>query len=97
MFLGCYRFDGDPAELLPAYDRLVAMIGTDGMSFHACVPGDGGIRIYDACPTREVFTSVSTSPGLLGAFEAAGLPPGTVEHLGDIHAAVVQHAPVEFG
>jgi hypothetical protein len=88
MFLGRYDFDGDPDELLRAYDRFLAAVGLDGVWFHICIRRDGGISIYDTCPSAEVFESFSTSPDALGAMTAAGLPTPSVTPLGDAHRAL---------
>ena len=87
MFLGAYHFDGSPADLLPAYDRLIASIPPDSIHLHVCVVRDGGLTVFDACPSAEVFAGFSTGPEFAGAVEAAGLPAPRVEPLGDVHAA----------
>ena len=74
MYLGIYEIDGDPAELLAAYDRLIGMMPEAQVVFHACAVREDGITVYDACPTKEVFEQFSTSPEFRGATEAAGLP-----------------------
>ena len=74
MYLGVYEIDGDPDELLPAYDRLMAGMPEDQVDFHACAVRDGGITIYDACPTKEAFERFSTGDEFRAAAEAAGLP-----------------------
>jgi hypothetical protein len=96
MFLGRYRFAGDPDELLPAYDRLMTSIPPAGIYFHACISDAAGITIYDACPTPEVFAAFSTSDDFAGACAAAGLPSPDVEPLGDMHAAYTHGSPVAF-
>ena len=85
MFLGAYRFDGDPAALLPAYDVLVAGFPQDGFELHACVVTARGITVYDACPSREVFDEFSRGGEFAAAVAAAGLPAPVVEPLGEIH------------
>lgn len=86
MHLGRYRFPGDPDELLPAYDRLMATLPEGSIDFHACVVEADGITVYDACPTREVFERFSTSADFHRAIEAAGLPRPTIDSA-PIHAA----------
>jgi hypothetical protein len=86
MYLGIYEIDGDPNELLVAYDRLIAMMPEGQVVFHACAIRENGITIYDACPSNEVFEQFSTSPEFRGATEAAGLPwPRGIEGL-PLHA-----------
>ena len=93
MFLGKYECDGDPAVLLPAYDKFVAGFPPGNLMLHVCVVRDGGITIYDACPSQEVFRAFTSDPGLKPAFAAAGLPEPRIEELGEVHnAAVVPEA-----
>lgn len=87
MFMGIYEFNGDPEELLVAYDRMMEGLPTDGLSFHACIRRQVGIVIYDCCPSEEVFRAFSTSEGLLNAMSAAGLPTPVVAELGQVHVA----------
>ena len=93
MFLGAYHFDGDPTALLAAHDRLVAQFPAGSFDLHVCVAVDGGIVVYDACPSREVFAGFAQSSDFLDAVAAAGLPAPRVEPLGDVHAAELR-APV---
>lgn len=87
MHFGIYTYDGDPDGLLAAYDRLMAGMPEEGVTFHACAVREGGITVFDACPSREAFERFSTSAEFRGAAEAAGLPaPSRVEGL-PLHAA----------
>jgi hypothetical protein len=88
MFLGMYRFDGDPAELVAAYDRLIAGFPPGMIELQLCVRRPDGITVFDTCPSAEVFAEFSTSEGFAGALRAAGLPTPTVEPLGDVHHAI---------
>ena len=88
MFLGAYRFDGDPADLTPAYDRLVASIPAGMIELQVCVVVEGGITVFDTCPSRAVFDEFSTSDGFTAAVEAAGLPTPTIEPLGEVHGVI---------
>jgi hypothetical protein len=86
MYLGIYDLDGDPDELLAAYDRVMAGMPDDQIHFHACAVRENGITIYDACPTKEAFEKFSTSAEFRSAAEAAGLPsPSKIEGL-PLHA-----------
>lgn len=86
MYLGIYEIQGDPDELLAAYDRLTATLPEGDVVFHACGVREDGITVYDACPSKEVFEKFSTSPEFRGATEAAGLPwPSRIEGL-PLHA-----------
>lgn len=86
MYLGVYEIDGEPEQLLAAYDRLMAGMPPAQIDFHACAVRDGGITIFDACPTKEAFERFSTGAEFRGAAEAAGLPwPTRIEGL-PLHA-----------
>jgi hypothetical protein len=63
MYLGIYDIDGDPDELLAAYDRVMARMPEGQVYFHACAVRENGITIYDACPTREAFETVRVPSG----------------------------------
>ena len=89
MFLGVYKFAGDPDELRPAYDRLLASIPAGMVELQVCVVTGDGISVLDTCPSREVFDDFSTSDAFAAAVEAAGLPAPTVEPLGDVHHTVL--------
>lgn len=90
MFLGSYRFDGDPAALVPAYERLMAGFSDADEVLHVCVVRGDGITVYDACPTRQVFEQFAASPEFAGALAGAGLPAPDVEPCGDVHATRVR-------
>jgi hypothetical protein len=92
VFPGAYHFDGDPTELLAAHDRLVAQFPPGTFDLHVCVAVDGGIVVFDACPSREVFAGFSQSSEFLAAVGAAGLPTPRVEPLGDVHSAELRAA-----
>jgi hypothetical protein len=89
VFLSKYDFDGDPEELLLAYDRLMAGVDDDDILLHACITRSGGITVYDCCPSEEVFRSFSSSADFASAVEAAGLPAPTAHPLGNVHLARV--------
>jgi hypothetical protein len=80
MYLGVYDIDGDPDELVAAYDRLMNAVPDDQVLFHACAIRNDGITIYDACPTKEAFERFSSSEEYRSAAAAAGLPmPARIE------------------
>lgn len=87
MFLGVYRFDGDVEQLQRGYKRLLEQVPTEALHLHVCVRDDGGLSVYDACPTREGFETFSGSAEFRSAVAAAGLPAPRVSPLGDVHAA----------
>ena len=92
LYLGAVHFDGDPGELLPAYHRMLEKFGLDHLDVHMCVTRDGGLTVFDACPTKEIYEEFTTSETFLGAIAAAGLPAPRVSGLGDIQVAHVRQA-----
>ena len=87
MFLGAYHFDGESSRLLPAYRRLLDGYPPDQLDLHICLVRDGGITVYDACPSEDVFTDFSTGAEFAAAVSAAGLPAPRVEPLGEVATA----------
>ena len=85
-----YHFDGDRDELLAGYDRLLATYPPEILDLNVCVVREGGISVYDSCPSREVFEEFSQSPEFAQALAAAGLPEVRIEALGEIHATHVR-------
>jgi hypothetical protein len=83
VFLSVYHFDGDPASLLPGYDRMFADLRPDGV--HACVVREDGISVYDGCPSRAEFVAFSTGDAFRTALATAGLPSPRIEALGEVH------------
>ena len=87
MFFGTYRFEGDPAQLKQAYDRMLGMIQHDNLSLHVCVTDDTGMWIYDTCLDRQAFTEFSTDEFLRNLCRDSGLPEPRVTPVGEVHAA----------
>ncbi len=85
MFVGIYRFEGRPHELLAAYDRLMASMPRENLELHVCTQDKDGMKIYDACPTKEAFIAFSNGEMLRKALAAAGLPRPEIEFIGDVH------------
>jgi hypothetical protein len=90
MYLGAAYFDGDPGELLPAYHRMLDKFGLEGLDVHLCITRDGGLTVFDACPTREIYEEFIRSETFLGAIAEAGLPEPRVSGLGDVQVAHVR-------
>lgn len=91
MYLSAYHFDGDPETLLDAHDRLAVQFPLDAFDLHLVVRGERGIVVLDACPSRAVFESFSTSPEFRAAVAAAGLPAPRIEPFGDVHTLALAH------
>ena len=87
LYLGAAHFDGDPAELLPAYHRMLERFGVDNLDVHLCIVRDDGLTVFDACPGKAVYEEFSASDMFRGAVAAAGLPAPRIEGLGDIQVA----------
>ena len=90
MFLGRYRFAGDPTELVAAYDRMMSGLDRATLDLHICVVEPNGLLVLDACPTEEVFRTFSASPEFRGLCRRAGLPEPAIEHLGTVHEALLR-------
>lgn len=89
MYLGIYRFEGKVPDLLAGYDRMMRAVPPAALHLHVCVPGDGGLWVYDACPTREIFERFSGSVEFRALLADSGLPVPQVRPVGDVHRAVV--------
>ena len=90
MYLGAAYFDGDPAELLPAYQRMLDTFGLEALDVHLCVTTDAGLTVFDACPSKEIYEEFTKSETFLGAIAEAGLPVPRVSGLGDVQVAHVR-------
>jgi hypothetical protein len=90
MFLSAYHLDGPTDELLPAYRRLQATFPPEILELHVCIVREGGISIYDACPSRADFEEFHRSPEFLTAVAEVGLPAPRVEPLGEVQNAYLR-------
>jgi hypothetical protein len=90
LYLGAVHFDGEPGELLPAYHRLLEQFGIDSLDVHLCVIRDGGLTVFDACPTKVIYEEFTASDTFRGAIASAGLPAPRIEGLGDVQVAHVR-------
>jgi len=90
MYLGTYRFDGDPDQLLAGSDRMLQLFPPETLLVHVCVRRDDGITILDSCPDEAEFRRFSASAQFASALATAGLPDPVVDYIGDVHFA---HTP----
>jgi hypothetical protein len=90
MFLGSYRFGGDPTGLVLAYDRMLSGFYRATLDLHICVVEPNAFLVLDACPTEEAFRSFSSSPEFRRAWGRAGLPEPAIGHLGTVHEALLR-------
>jgi len=87
MYLGSYRFEGDPDQLITRYEQLMTTYPVEALLFHVCVRTADGIEVLDACPTQSDFRAFAAGPEFHAALDAVGLPrPKSVE-IGTIHSA----------
>ena len=89
MFLGTYRFEGDPDILKQGYDRMIETVPHANLHLHLCVPDEQGLTIYDTCPTRDVFMQFSGSDDFRELLNSLAMPAPTITPLGEIHSAFV--------
>ncbi|HYW88463.1 MAG TPA: hypothetical protein VFB50_11870 [Chloroflexota bacterium] len=95
MFLGAFHFEGPVDQLTAAYDRLLAGYPPDSLQLHISVLRDGGITVYDACPSRSDFEHFIASEELRGALAGVGLPRPRIEAVGEVHTTrIAQPLPV---
>jgi hypothetical protein len=62
MHASIWRFAGDPDQLLPRYDAMLADIPTGSMRLHLCLRAADGIVMVDTCPTRDVYETFAAGP-----------------------------------
>ena len=89
MFLSAYHFDGDPAALTAAHERLVSSYPPGSLEWHVCAVGEHGIVVVDACPSRADAEAFSRSPEFHAALVRAGLPTPRIAPLGEVHSASI--------
>jgi hypothetical protein len=90
MFLGSYRFSGDPTDLVLAYERMMSGFDRATLDLHICVVEPNALLVLDACPTEDVFRDFSSSPEFRGAWGRAGLPEPAIGHLGTVREALLR-------
>jgi hypothetical protein len=92
VFLGTFDFDGDPAALLSGYQQLMAQYPPGALLLHLCVIREGGLTVYDACPSRADFEAFSQGGQFAALVASAGLPPPRVTARGEVHRADLARA-----
>jgi hypothetical protein len=84
-----WRFRGDPDDLLPRYDAMLAEIPAANMKLHVCLRADDGIVLVDTCPSKQVFEEFFAGEGFRSLRERHGLPePEALEDF-PVHVAFV--------
>jgi hypothetical protein len=85
MHASIITFQGDPDDLLPRYDALLAEVPAAKETLHLCLRADDGIVVVDTCPTREAFEAFHNGP-FRELTARHGLPnPVVADH--PVHAA----------
>jgi hypothetical protein len=87
-----FRWEGDPDELLAAYDReLEHPVSREQPRriSHTCAPAADGVIIVDVWHSREEFQKMMDDPEFQRNLEAAGWPtkPQLVE-VYEVHASI---------
>ena len=87
-----FRWEGDPDELLAAYDREfehpVPREQPRRIS-HNCAPGDDGVVIVDVWHTREDFQKMMNDSEFQSNLEAAGWPTKLqLVEVAEVHASI---------
>lgn len=90
MHASIWKFTGDPDELLPRYDALLAEFPTTAMTVHLCLRADDGIVVVDTCPSEAAFRAFSTGAGFRAQLFKHGLPKPDVLDGYPVHAAIVR-------
>jgi hypothetical protein len=91
MHASIWKLSGDPDELLPRYDAMLASVPAARMRLHLCLRAPDGIVIVDTCPTPEDFESFSQGP-MRGLLAEHGLPEPELTDF-PVHVALVDGAP----
>jgi len=84
MYLTAYHFEGDPATLAAAHERMTAHFPPGATDLRLCVTTGEGIVVLDTCPSREVAESFQQSPEFAHAVASSGLPSPRIEPFGEI-------------
>jgi hypothetical protein len=92
MHASIWKFKGDPDELLPRYDAMVASLPAAQMRLHLCLRAPDGIVVVDTCPSLEVFESFSQGP-MRGLLAQHGLPEPEALTDFPVHVAFVDGEP----
>jgi len=87
-----FRWEGDPDELLGAYDREfenpIPREQPQRIS-HTCAPADDGVVIVDVWHSREDFQKMMDDPEFEKNLEAAGWPTkAQLLEVYEVHASI---------
>ena len=86
-----FRWEGDPDELLAAYDRElehpIAREQPRRIS-HTCARADDGMMIVDVWQSREDFQKMMDDPEFRKNLQAAGPPEPQLVEVYEVHATI---------
>ena len=86
-----FRWEGDPDELLAAYDRElehpIAREQPRRIS-HTCARADDGMMIVDVWQSREDFQTMMDDPEFRKNLQAAGTPEPQLVEVYEVHATI---------
>jgi hypothetical protein len=74
MYASIWEFAGDPADLLPRYEAMVAELPSESLTLHMCLRGSKGIVLVDTCPSQEVFEAFARGDEFAELRRRHGLP-----------------------
>ena len=89
--LAVFRWKGDPAALLAAYDReLQHAVPREQPHrvIHICARGDNEVVIVDLWESEEDLQRMMEDPEFLRNLEAAGWPSEPIEQTDQVHATI---------
>lgn len=69
-----WHLGGDPDDLLPRYDALLAARPAGDVTLHMCMRAPDGLVIVDTCPSEQAFRSFVADESFAAALERHGLP-----------------------
>jgi hypothetical protein len=82
-----WRFRGDPDDLLPRYDAMLAELSAANMKFHLCLRGEDGIVLADTARRSRLFDEFFAGEGFRSLRERRGLPEPDVLEDFPVHVA----------
>jgi len=89
MHASIWKFTGDPDDLTPRYDALLAEVPTSEFIAQLCLRAPDGIVMVDTCPSREAFEAFATGDWFRDARRRHGLPDPTEVRDYPVHDAII--------
>jgi hypothetical protein len=86
-------FAGDPDDLCPRIDDLLAQVPADNVRLMLVLRRPDGVTLVDTCPSRDAYDRFRASGWLDGAIAEVGLPaPVIADH--PVHVAIIDGAVI---